>query len=1193
MKNLINNLCPAENRRRALQLLIRMKLIFVFLLVGMLTVHAEVSSQVYSFSVRSAPLREVIRSIEMQGDYRFFFSDDVTDLNRPVQVEVANATIDQLLDKLLTPYQLSYQIMENNLIIISPYNSVPQGVIITGTITDASGESLPGVNVVIKGTTNGVISNSEGRYSITVPDRNAVLLFSFIGFFPQEIAVANRTSIDVALVESISDIGEVVVVGYGTQRKENLTGSMAVVNMERILGDRPITNVGAALQGTVPGLQITGGASPGAGKTFNIRGVTSITETSSGSNTLPGPLILIDNVEGQINLVNPEDIETITVLKDAASAAIYGARAAYGVILITTKRAKRNSKMTLNYNNNFAFEKVTNQLNPASVKEIVSAFNEWSPGGSWLDGQSYSNWLSFIDDYRSNPSAFQSKAGTNGDYFNPKWGIYKPNSEGVYYYLKDNDAQNEVFDNYGFQQTHNLSASGGSETITYRLSMGYTDHNGPLKTSKDSYKRYNVAAFVSADVTTWMNTSLDIRYSQATRKEMESDWGDRIFDLKYYNFLPGADSWPVANNMEGTAYLNTAPLNYLLNCDPRTTRNENPRVFSRTTITPFKGFEGVIEYTFDENVYDRRMYPLRPDMLGPQLINLTNADVVAYRKDKTTSRYNSFNAYGTYSLSLAEKHNFKLMAGYSQERRYYEALWASRKEAITMDNPSITGSEGEILAGDSYTDYSIRSGFFRFNYNYDSKYLLEVNGRYDGSSKFPKEYRFGFFPSFSAGWQVAREGFMEWASGWLDEFKIRGSWGEIGNQSIDNYLFLPQMSVSSRSNWINGGERPLTLNAPAMVRSNFTWERAATLDFGVDISALKNRFQATFDWYQRDTKGMLGPVDEYPSVVGATAPLQNAADLRTKGFELSVNWRDQIGKWGYSIGFNLTDYQSHITKYNNEQKLFYDRNSAYSVANRRYYEGMKFGEIWGYVFDRFYTVDDFEDTTSWQLKEGVTSLRGYSPRPGDIMFKNLRDDETSENEIYGGDSTVDNPGDRKIIGNETLRFQYGINASVSYKGVALSVFLQGVGKRDAWLGGDIIFPLTGTNDANDNTGTVYKHQVGQYAQVKDAANGDYTLINPDAYLPRLYGQPSTNASNKRLSDRYLQDASYLRVKNITLSYSFPRNLIQTVGLSNARIFVSGENMFTFSNLPKGVDPERLSWGYPFYAVYSFGLNITL
>ena len=1138
-------------------------------------------NKTFRIKMQNAIVRDVLKEVENKTGYRFFFSDDFADIYKTVNIDMESNDVTELLSKLFQASTVTYKILENNVVVITPVKTEQKAIVVSGTVTDNKGETIPGVNVSVKGTTIGQVTDSDGKYSISVQDKNAVLEFSYMGYLTNAVTVGNQTAIDVQLKENVQALKEVVVVGYGTQKKENLTGAVSQVNMDKILGDRPITNVGAALQGAVPGLLITGGASPGGTKTFNIRGMTSITKVNG---VTPSPLILVDNVECQIDLINPEDIETVTVLKDAASSAIYGARAAFGVILITTKKAKKNSKMTLNYNNNFAFSKVTNGLEQASVKDIVTTLSEWSPGGSWYsNGQPFALWSDYLNEYEKDPKAFENQAIQNGEYFNSGWGMYIPKTgagTGKYFYLKDNNSQNEIFDRYGFQQTHNISTSGGGDKITYRLSFGYLNNNGPLKTNKDSYERYTVASYVSADVASWMNTAFDIRYSQSSRQELETSFGSKIFNTRYFNFFPGADSWTASNNLNGPVYLNNAPLNYILYGNPDKTRNENPRIFSKTTLTPFKGFEGIIEYTFDENVYDRKQYPNSINMRDDQMLQNPYSDPT-FRRDKSTTRYNSLNAYGTYSLSLLDKHNFKLMAGYAQEGRYYESLWASRKGAISPDLPSISGSVGDILAGDNYTDYSIRSGFFRFNYNYAEKYLLEVNGRYDGSSKFPTNHRFGFFPSASLGWQVARENFMKWSSGWLNEFKLRGSYGEIGNQDIDNYRFLPGMDVVLQSNWIYGGQRPTTLNQPPMVSSNFTWERAATLNLGTDISMLNNRLQATFEWYRRETIGMLGPVQEYPAVVGANAPLQNVANLRTKGYELSVNWRDKTGDWGYSIGFNLSDYRSFITKFLNESKI---------LSN--YYVGQEFGEIWGYRFDRYYTVDDFVNTTSWALKPGVTSINGVSPRPGDILWKNLSDKD-GKNEINNGSNTYDDPGDQTIIGNNTPRYQFGANFSVSYKDFSLSAFAQGVGKRDVWLGGDITFPLVGTNATNEN-GTMYKNQIGNYVQVVDAAKGDYTLVNPNALYPRIYNQPgaAVNNSNRRVSDRYLLDASYLRVKNITLSYSIPRNLLQTVRLSNARLFVSAEDALTFSRLPKGVDPERISWGYPFYAVYSCGVNIT-
>jgi len=1013
------------------------------------------------------------------------------------------------------------------------------------------------------------------------PATPAVIEISFIGYKTQEISIYEIPAdvLTVYLTEDISFLDEVVVIGYGTQKKGNLTGATTVVKMEQALGDRPVNNIGATLQGAVPGLRITGSASPGDSKSFNIRGTTSI-------NGSPGPLILVDNVEAQIDLINPEDVETVTVLKDAASSAIYGARAAFGVILITTKKAGKNAKITLNYNNSFAFEKVTNQLEQASVEQYVRAANEWNPGGGWAySGQPYALWLEYINDYQSDPRAFEDKAKQNGDYFNARWGMYVPQSgsgAGKYFYLKNNEASNEIFANYGFQQKHNVSASGGSDKITYRLSFGYLDNNGPLKLSKDNYQRINVASYVSADIARWLSTAIDIRYSRGIRHTFEtlSTYNSAIYQTNYFSFLPGADSWTPANDLDGDVFLTTAPLNYIIHGNPDEIRTENPRIFSRTLFTPFSGFQGVLEYTYDENVYDKKSYPASLLMRDDQMNSNPAADP-AFRNDKSTVRYNSLNAYGSYELSLKELHNFKLMGGFSQEQRYYELLWASRKDIINTETPSITGATGEIQAGDNYTDFAIRSGFFRFNYNYDNKYLLEINGRYDGSSRFPKDTRFGFFPSASVGWQIAREAFMESTRSWLDEFKIRASWGEIGNQAIGDYQFLPEMAVVLRSNWTFNGIRPTTLDPPGMVRGNFTWERVATLEFGTDISMFKNRLQMVFGLYKRDTKGMLGPGIEFPASVGADAPLQNVADLTNKGWEIALSWKDRISNWNYSVGFNLWDNNTEITKYNNEAGLF---------GGSNYYVGQKLGEIWGYCFDRFYTVDDFEDTQSWTLKEGVATIRGVSPRPGDILWKNLSDG-TGENEINDGQNNLEDPGDRVIIGNSTPRYQFGGNFSIGYKGVNLSTLLQGTGKRDYWLGGNITFPLIGTH----SIASLYKYNADNYQQVADAAGGDYTLINPDAFYPRIYNQPGQNIvdSNNRVSDRYLYNASYLRVKNITMSYTFPHSLVNYVRLSNARLFLSGEDVFTFSNLPKGIDPERLSWGYPFYATWSFGVNITL
>ena len=1044
----------------------------------------------------------------------------------------------------------------------SPKATVQQGINVTGTVIDNTGVPLPGVNIVIKGTSTGQSSDVNGKYAITVSDRDAVLIFSFVGFVTQEILVGNNLTINVEMYEDTKLMDEIVVVGYGSQKKENLTGAVAMVNMDKVLGNRPVTNVGAALQGAVPGLVITGNSIPGTSRSLNIRGTTSI----NGG----GPLVLIDNVPGSIDMINPEDIESVSVLKDAASSAIYGARGAFGVILITTKKARKNSRFQLNYNNNFGFEKVINQVEQASIIEILETFDHFAIDGKYMaEGQIFSDWIGYVKDYNANPSKY------------PENGIYVPEGQSIYYYLKDTDIQNAVLDKYGFQQTHNVSAAGGSDKLTYRMSMGYTTQDGIWITDKDSYNRITMSTYLSADITSWLNQSVDIRYANSKRSYVEDSDGD-IYRLQLPRWHP--EGWIVRSNAPNEPALPVnSPKNYVLLMDPTRYQNANPRIFSRTSIRPLKGLEAIFDYTFDRDDWDKKWFNSPFTMTNQQMGVLPSRTPESgrYRNDKQITTYNSINTYATYQLSLNDTHNFKLMGGFAQEYYYRETLWAQRDDMMNPDMPTISGATGTMEMGDSYREYAIRSGFYRFNYDYRGRYMLEANGRYDGSSRFPAKNRFAFFPSFSAGWQVAQEKWMEWSKSWLDEFKLRASWGQIGNQNIPEYGFIPDMAVL-KSTWIQGGQLPMTLGMPDMVRDNFTWETAETLDLGIDFRLFDSKLTGTFDWYRRDTRGMLMAEKEFPKVVGASAPMQNAADLRTSGWEITVAWRDQIGDWGYGIGLNIFDSRTQITKYANEAGLI-----------GTYRNGMWVGEIWGYTTDGFYTINDFQDgwqNGTWRLNEGVTTINGYNNlRPGDIKFKNLRDDpeNNSVNRIDEGRNTIFDPGDRSIIGDNTMRYQYGANFNVNWKGIDLYTFLQGVGKRQNWMGGDLMFPL-----ANGRFGTMYSHQLDFWKPV-DPDNGNWNAVNPNPMYARLYGEAPNAGSNNRQQTKFLSNTAYLRLKNITLGYNIPSALVRKTGLNAAKLFVSAENIYTWHHLPKGFDPERLNWGYPFFATYSFGLNITL
>jgi TonB-linked SusC/RagA family outer membrane protein len=1054
---------------------------------------------------------------------------------------------------------------------------------VTGTVTGEDGLAIPGVSIVQKGTTNGTVSDIDGNYAITVPG-DAVLVFSFVGLKSQEISVNGQQTILVTLAQENTGLDEVVVVGYGTQKKVNLTGAVAQVQMDEVLGDRPVTSVASALQGTIPGLQVTGGAEPGNSKVLNIRGITSISALGSSPSTSGEPLVLIDNVPGDIDLINPEDIESISVLKDAASAAIYGARGAFGVILITTKKAK-SQKMILNYSNSFAFQYAINRPQQVSVKDYLNTFKDFASDGS-IYGNNIDEWIGYLDEYNSDPAAFAANHNGNGEYFEN--GRYLPAGYTKnYFYLKDNDPQSAIIDDYGIQQTHNISATGGSESLTYRMAMGYTDQNGPLITDKDAYNRINISSYVKADLTKWLSQSVDVFLTKSDQSRVENE---SVFQKSHPMITPSG-SMPSAQDAAAfaagtlsmddlTYYPVFTPANFLMYADPSKWLTEDTRVFSRTSIHPIKGLEGVFEYTYDTKHLDYKRFTNNETMItiSNQLDGISGDP--RYYNTKRSTALNSLNAYATYEWNM-ENHAFKFMGGYSQETRDYESLAINRNQMINNDRPSLSSATGVINGTDTYTQYAIRSAFFRLNYNYKDKYLLEVNGRYDGSSKFPSEQRFGFFPSVSAGWRLDKEGFMDWSDSWLDLAKFRFSYGELGNQDgVMDYGFMPTM-YAGLSNWIVDGILPITLNPPALVRTDYTWEVVQTTDIGVDLAMLNQRLTATYDWYKRNTIGMLAPGVQLPAVVGANAPEQNAADLQTKGWEFSVQWKDRIGDWRYGLGFNLYDSKTVITKYDNVAGLFYD-----AATNSNYREGMEIGEIWGRVTDGFYTAADFDATQlaagKFILNDGVVTVNGANVKPGDIKFVDLDPD----GEINDGEGTVFAPGDRKIIGNSTPRYQYGINANVGWKGFDLSVLLQGVGKRDAWMSGEIFFP-PGLNYIG-----VYENTLNYWKPV-DLANNDFTAANPDAYFPRIYNDNENKGSNYSVQTKYLQDASYLRVKNITLGYTFPKEVVNRVGLTAGKVFFSGENLFTFDHLNPGIDPERLGWGYPFYATYSFGINLTL
>ncbi|MFV0507126.1 MAG: SusC/RagA family TonB-linked outer membrane protein [Bacteroidales bacterium] len=1003
---------------------------------------------------------------------------------------------------------------------------------ITGKVVDEDGLGMPGVTVVQKGTTKGTVTDTDGNYSVTVAT-GAMLRFSFMGMQTVDESVSGRSVIDVTMKTDAIGLEGVVAVGYGVQKKENLTGAVSSVSFDKAIGDRPITNISDGLQGQVPGLMIQGtNFEPGSSSTFNIRGYTSI---NGGS-----PLILVDNVPiDDISTLNPEDIKSVSVLKDAASSAIYGARAAFGVILISTKKSSKESELTINYNNNFGFTNARNTpglANPLQSVQLYKVANGSDNRGYWT-GQDIDTWIDAIQDYNQNPSKYPD--GTT-------------EIDGTKYYMRESNPIGSLFEN-SFKQTHNISAYGGSKKTSYRISMGYLDYDGVLYGNKDTYDRLTLSSYINMDIKKWLTQEIDVKYTKSKKVYADGNfftWG-----------LTDASWTPVGGTeVDGQYYDYRTTQNYINEEVPTKRIRESPRIFTKTMFKPTKGLDVVFEYTyekrnFDYTDYDNTFYLY--DVTESGLEEQNSKDW--YEHNAGQYNRNAINAYATYSRTFAQKHNTKFMMGYNQESYNSTEVQSKVLDQINPNIPSISQGTGEIRSYDPSAEYSVRGTFFRLNYDYQGKYLFEVNGRYDGSSKFPKDSRFAFFPSFSAGYRISEEMFMNSAE-WLNNLKLRGSWGEVGNQFIGNYDYIPTMG-SSLAGWIYNGERPTTLSPPGLVSPSFTWETVATLDVGIDFSMFDSRLSGVFDWYRRTTKGMLTRGETLPSIIGTSSPKENAANLEVKGWEMSLTWQDKIKDFSYSVGFNLYDNKPVITKFANEAGLISD-----------FHEGVEINNIWGYVSDGYYTDDDFNDDGS--LKGGLPKPEGIANLyPGDMKYKDLNGDGY----ITDGSSTYNDPGDRKVIGNSTPRYQYGINLSAGWKGFTFSAFLQGVGQRDHWIMDDkVLWPGSSFQPA-----------------ILTSVLDYWTPENADSYFPRMYYEGGGNTSyNRREQTKYLTNTAYLRLKNITLGYNFPKRITSKLGVKNLRVFASFENLCVWDNMPDGIDAEIRDFKYPYTGTNSFGLNVT-
>ncbi len=1067
---------------------------------------------------------------------------------------------------------------------------------ISGLVREKStNEPLPGVSVIEKSTSNGTVTGNDGRFNLSV-SADATLQFSFIGMRSQEIAVGNASTINVQLEPMISEVDEVVVVGYGTQRKANLTGAVASVDVGKALASRPIQDISKGLQGITPGLTITyGSGALNAGAKINVRG----TGTIVNSKAAGSPLILVDGVPMDLSLVNPEDVASVSVLKDAASASIYGARAAFGVVLITTKSGAASDKINITYSNNFAFNTPTTVVEFSDPEiELPALINAKLRDGQAAEafGMDFATLLPGIKRWKENYAHNrQSKEMVYGE----DWEII--NSRAYFYRIWD--PNKEMLSDWTPQSNHNITASGKlGEKSSFIASLGYHSQEGVMKLHPDELKRLNINLGLNTQLTDWLKADLRAMSSRQIYEYPYNYYDGIGFNRSngYFGYYQRWGSYFPYGTYKGK-YFRHAP-GYMVNANTSNLTTDYVRWSASLTAEITSKLNLVTEYSIGVTDGRRKNVggvielwdfwsPFNVNNIDASLSQLvapgTQHDRVSYVN--STDQTQVFNAYFNYNTTFKESHNLKAMVGMNLEWNEFERIYAERRGLMDRETGEIglgTGTQwvwpGNTDANPAHTQYAIAGYFVRVNYDYKGKYLLELNGRMDGSSRFPSNDRWAFFPSGSLGYRITEEAFMQGLKPVLNDLKIRASVGSIGNQEIKANAFLPTMPTKL-ADWITNGVTTPSVENPTVVDPGLSWERVTTYDAGFDARLVDNMFGITFDWYQRNTDGMLAPGKTLPNVFGASAPETNAGNLRTRGFELTLDFNHQINK-NISVyaQATLADYKSVVTKWNNPSKLL-----------GQFYEGMEIGEIWGFETDRLYQESDFDGkdaTGKWILKSDLPDpsalVKGnFKIGPGDVKYTNLEDDD---NVINWGALTKDDHGDLKVIGNSDPHYQYNFRVGGAFYGFDIDVFFQGVGKRDFWSSSDLILPLYNRTDA------LYAHMLDFW-----------TAENTDAFYPNPYAGHATNAvssaipgsNNFAAQSRYLTDLSYLRFKNLTIGYTIPSALSEKANIQKVRVYFSGQNLaeWTSKNLP--VDPEvdetEAQWGrtFPYMRTFSFGLQV--
>ena len=1126
-------------------------------------------------------VKNVLNYIEKNSNYVFVYNAEVQKMMpNKVRVNLDGRPALQILDEMCASTALTYKAQGNQISLTQTKNAQSgqpnkaQKRRIKGNVSDAKGEPIVGATISEKGGTGGTITDINGDFTLDLAPDNAITI-SYVGFKPQTLKPTD--GIHVTLDEQAKGLDEVVVIGYGTKKKANLIGAVSTVGAEE-LKDRPVTNLGQMLQGQVPNLNISfNTGTPGEAATLNIRGKTSI--TNSGA-----PLVLIDGVEGSIDRINPNDIESVSVLKDAASAAIYGARAGFGVVLITTKNNK-DGQAHITYNGRFSFSAPTTKTNFMTVgydvARLVDEFNTATTGSSYseLNADDYKMLEERRYDVTENPAR--------------PWAVVSQN-DGLYHYYGNFDWYNYIFNFAQPTWNHNLSVNGGTEKMNYMISGGMNDHDGLYALSTDKYSTRTLMAKFNAEVTPWLKVFSTASLFKSKYKQAGYDYedGGNVSNLAFH-----AMPWIVPVNPDGTnVYIlpnsNNKPADgfaaMLRTGNGFTQVGKTEQTYAIGAVLKLmEGLEFTGKITYRNYAKEKLarsasfVYARKP---GQELTANGWPFNNRLKDGRDTYENYVYDFYANFHRTFANVHNVSAVVGTNYERGHYKFVEPSGRDLTSEVLNDLSLSTGDKSVKSSQNEFALMGYFARLSYDYAGKYLVEANMRYDGTSRFPRNHRWGFFPSLALGWRISEEAFFEPVRPTISNLKLRASVGSLGNQITDNsakfnnntfypYMRLITLKPTTNLNYIFDNAQAVYASLGAPTSGSLTWETIVTQNAGLDVGLFNNRLSLVLDVYSRTTKDMLAAARALPAVYGYNAPYENNGELRTNGFELVVGWNDKFNLAGkpfyYGVNLTLADSKTKITKFKgNESKVL-----------GQDYEGMEWGEIWGYRIKGIYQSD--QEAIDRGVDQSFLGTR-FTDKAGDLIF----DDVDGSTKIDQGKGTLDDHGDLVRIGNAMPRYNYGITVNMAWMGFDFSMFWQGIGKQNVYPGGNNMLFW------------------GPYARAyssfipEDFPSKVWSKNNRNAYFPRPVADLARSFAMSRPNDRYLQNLAYCRLKNLTVGYTLPKTLTKKVYLEKVRLYFSGENLFITSKLKSDyIDPEQMMHDtngrvYPFSKTFSFGLDVS-